>query len=73
MKLTNKIYDFSKWLALVFLPSLAVFIGGLGEVYKWANASVIITTLNLFIVFLGSLLQVSSQHYHKKKESQEGE
>lgn len=73
MHWTNKLYDRSKWLALVFLPSLAVFVGGLGEVYQWKHVSTFVVTLNLCGVFLGSLVQVSSQHYHKKKEFVEGE
>ena len=72
MKLTNQMYDVSKWIILIFLPALAVLIGGLGEIYQWVNTSVLLTTLNLFTVFLGSLLQLSSQKYHQN-DSYRGE
>ena len=72
MKLTNQMYDVSKWIVLIFLPALAVLLGGLGEVYQWVNTSVLLTTLNLFTVFLGSLLQRSSQKYHQN-DSYRGE
>lgn len=64
MDLKNEQYDVGKWMVLIFLPSFAVFISGMGELYGWVNASVIVTTINLFAVFLGSILQISSQKYN---------
>ena len=67
MKLNNKIYDVGKWIVFIFLPALAVFISGLGELYDWGNTQTIVTTINLVNVFIGSILQLSSSHYHKKQ------
>lgn len=66
MKMTNRVYDISKWIVLIFLPSLAVLIGGLGELYQWNSTSNIKTTINLITIFLGSLLQISTQKYHQR-------
>lgn len=64
MHLDNKVYDASKWFVLVFLPAFAVLAGGLGELYVWSDTTLAVTTINLMTVFLGSILQISSHHYH---------
>lgn len=64
MKISNQYYDIGKWVVLIFMPSFAVFISGVGELYGWIETSTIVTTINLMTVFLGSLLQISSQKYH---------
>lgn len=66
MQLSNVHYDFLKWVALVFLPAFSVLVGGLGALFAWAMAEKWVTMLNLLAVFLGSLLQVSSNHYHNQ-------
>jgi len=73
MKLNNKIYDVGKWIVLILLPALAVLINGLGELYGWVSAPTIVTTTNLITVFLGSILQVSSNKYNKNIERLGGE
>lgn len=73
MKLNNKIYDVGKWVVFIFLPALAVFISGLGELYGWGNTQTIVTTINLVNVFIGSILQLSSSQYHKKQGGRTGE
>ena len=73
MKLNNKIYDVGKWVVFIFLPALAVFISGLGELYGWGNTQTIVTTINLVNVFIGSILQLSSSQYHKKQGGRIGE
>jgi len=73
MKLNNKIYDVGKWIVLILLPALAVLINGLGELYGWVSAPTIVTTINLITVFLGSILQVSSNKYNKNIERLGGE
>ncbi|MGX7108511.1 phage holin [Facklamia miroungae] len=62
--LSNQLYDLSKWIVLIFLPALAVFIQGMGELYLWDSASRWVGVINLLTIFLGSLLQISSYHYH---------
>jgi len=72
MELDNKIYDIGKWIVLIFLPALAVLISSLGDLYGWMNTSLIVTTINLVTVFLGSILQLSSQNYHNNENSSGG-
>lgn len=64
MQLKNETYDLGKWLVLIFLPALAVLVGGLGELYGWRNGTVGVATINLTTIFLGSIMQLSSQVYY---------
>ena len=72
MKMSNRLYDLSKWIVLVFLPELSVLVGSLSKLYSWTDASVLIATINLLTVFLGSLLQFSSQNYNEIHDSSGG-
>lgn len=63
MKLSNSVYDLGKWLVLVFLPALAVFIQGLSQLYQWQEGDQWVAVVNLITVFMGSLLQLSSHYY----------
>lgn len=64
MRIDNQTYDVGKWLVFIFLPAFSVLIGGLGELYKWTNTTELVTTINLITMFLGSILQISSQKYN---------
>lgn len=63
MRMSNAVYDRLKWLALIGLPAVAVLLQGLGELYSLPLTEEWVGTVNLLAVFLGSLLQLSSQHY----------
>lgn len=70
MKLSNKVYDNLKWIALVFIPSLITFYGVVGNVLNIPYTDVVLTIMGAFDVFLGSLLGISSAQYNKNiKES----
>lgn len=64
MKMNNELYDTGKWVVFIFLPAFAVFMSGLGDVYEWSSTSDLVTMINLFAVFMGSVLQISSYHYN---------
>lgn len=61
----SKVYDVIKWLIIVGLPSVSVFIATLGQIYGF-NSDVIVLTINAVAVLLGSLLGVSGIAYQKK-------
>lgn len=67
-KLNSKTYDVLKWVVWVLLPALTVLVGGLGELYQWADANVYTTLLSLITVFLGSVTGLSNRNYHDKEE-----
>lgn len=69
MYLSNRLYDLLKWISLIALPATAVFIQSLGELFSWPPANLCGRIICLFAVFLGSLIQVSSQNYMKGVDS----
>ena len=66
MKLDNKTYDFSKWIALIFLPALAVLYGAVGAVWGWFRPDDVVFTIAAVDTFLGALLGVSTAQYNKE-------
>ena len=70
MKLSNKVYDILKWVALVFIPALITFYGVIGNTLHIPYTDVVLTIMGAFDVFLGSLLGITSAQYNKNiKES----
>ena len=65
MKLPNKIYDALKWIALIFLPAVAVLYGALSPVWGWAYPDEIVYTITAVDTFLGALLGISNMNYKK--------
>ena len=63
MWLNNRTYDALKWIALIFLPALAVFAKGIGDIYQLEDFDHHVTMINVFAVFMGSLLQLSNHNY----------
>lgn len=61
--LQGKVYDWLKYLSLVFLPALATFVFGMSSIIPHAGAIVGIITSTA--TFLGALLVVSSSQYNK--------
>lgn len=65
MKLPNKIYDVLKWIALIFLPAVAVLYGALAPVWGWAYPDEIVYTITAIDTFLGAILGISNMNYKK--------
>lgn len=70
MKLSNKAYDFLKWVAQYLLPALGAFYFALSKI--WGDVIPypveIIGTITALDAFLGSLLGLSSMNYNKSVE-----
>lgn len=65
-ELNSKTYDVLKWVVWVFLPALTTLVGGLGELYGWADANTYTTLLALLTAFLGSITGLSNKNYHER-------
>lgn len=63
-KLKDEIYLVLKWLTLVFLPSLASFIGVV-LIALDKPSEPYLTILNGFTAFLGAIIGISSLNYNK--------
>lgn len=66
MKLTNKTYDVLKWIALIFLPAVAVLYGAIGPVWNWPEPDKVVYTIAAVDTFLGALIGVSTKFYNKE-------
>jgi hypothetical protein len=57
--LPDKAYKALKWLALIALPALAVFVHVVGPAWNLSCVDQIVTTLNALAVLVGALIGVS--------------
>ena len=64
ISLNNRVYDSLKWFVLIVLPAVSVLIQGLGDLYGYSSSDVVVSTVNLFTVFIGTILQISSKNYY---------
>ena len=65
--LPNKLYDVLKWVAIIALPALAVFVTTVFPVWNIPLAEPISTTIMAVDVLLGALLGVSTAKYNSKE------
>ena len=71
MKMSNKVYDVLKWIALVFLPAAATLYSVLSGIWGLPYGEAILGTIAGVEVFLGTILGVSSAKYHKETNKEE--
>lgn len=69
MKMSNKVYDILKWVALIVLPAIAVLYGTLAEIWNLPFGEQIPNTISAIDLFLGVVLGVSSATYNKSISS----
>lgn len=70
LKMSNKLYDILKWVALVALPAIEVFWLTLGNIWGFPLVVEIGSTIAAVDVLLGSLLGVSNVKYKKAGQEQ---
>lgn len=74
MLLSDKTYDFLKWLAIFFLPALGTFVGIVGVALQWEPTAIAETIIFAFGGFVASCIKMSTAAYEQaKKEQFEGE
>ena len=67
MILPDRVYNFLKWLCLIALPAIAVFIKPVFDAWGIPNAEPIIITINALAVLIGALIGVSQICYSKSQ------
>lgn len=72
MKLSNKVYNVLKWIALLALPALATFWGVIGKVWDLPYTMQIVTTITALATLIGTMIGVSTISYNKDKEDSDG-
>lgn len=71
--MSNKVYDILKWLCLIAIPAVTVFLTTCLPVWGVADGTqtVIITTISAIGTLLGALIAVSTASYNRKSDSEE--
>lgn len=67
MILSSKTYDFLKWLALLALPAIAIFVNTVAPLWGMSEDLVkaIVITINALGVLIGTLIGVSQANISK--------
>ena len=66
MKISNKVYDVLKWIALVALDAVGVFYNTIETIWALPLGDEVLATCAAMSLFLGALIGISSANYNKK-------
>lgn len=65
MKMSNKMYDVLKWIAMYLLPSIGTLYFALAQIWNLPYGEEIVGTVTAVDAFLGALLGISTARYNK--------
>lgn len=68
MNMSNKTYDTIKFIALVVLPALTVFVGATLEALQVGCSGVVVTIMTAFDTMLGTIIGKASADYNKEEK-----
>lgn len=63
MTLTKGVYNFTKWVALIFLPAAGTLYAALAVVWGWKYTTQVTNSVLAVDTFLGVLIGISSKGY----------
>lgn len=66
MKMSNKLYDILKWVAMILLPAIGTFYFALAGIWNLPYAEQVVGTITAVDTFLGALLGIASAQYNKE-------
>lgn len=66
MKLSNRLYDILKYIALIVLPALGTFYFAIAKIWGFPYASEIVGTISAVDALLGALLKISTDNYNQE-------
>lgn len=69
--MNDKLYNWLKWVAQIFLPAFGALIFALAQIWNIPYAEQIVGTITAIDAFLGALLGVSTIQYKKRIEEEE--
>lgn len=67
MKLSNKMYDLLKWIAMYFLPAVGTLYFALAGIWSLPYGEEIVGSITAVDTFLGVILGISTVQYKKSK------
>lgn len=68
MKMSNKVYDVLKWLALVAFDAVGYFYQEIADVWSLPYGDEVLKTCVAISILIGALIGVSSAQYKKNSE-----
>lgn len=66
MKMSNKVYDVLKWIALFFLPAAGTLYFALSSIWGLPYGEQVVGTITAVDTFLGAVLGISSINYNSQ-------
>jgi hypothetical protein len=66
MKMSNKVYDALKWIAMYLLPALGTLYFALASIWGLPYGEQIVGTITAVDTFLGVILGISNAQYKKE-------
>ena len=70
--LSNKTYDWLKYIAQVFLPAVGALYFGLAQIWGLPNAEQVVGTVAIVDTFLGTVLLISTKQYDNSSAKYDG-
>lgn len=68
MKMSNKVYDVLKWIAMYFLPAIGTLYFALSGIWNLPYGEQVVGTITAADTFLGVLLGISTSQYNKSNQ-----
>ena len=68
MKMSNKVYDVLKWIAMYFLPAIGTLYFALSGIWKLPFGEQVVGTITAVDTFLGVILGISNAQYNKNSQ-----
>ena len=67
MKISNKVYDVLKWIAMYLLPSVGTLYFALSGIWGFPYGEQVVGTITAVDTFLGVILGISTATYNKRE------
>ncbi len=67
MKLSNKMYDVLKWIAMYLLPAVGTLYFALSGIWGFPCGEQVVGTITAVDTFLGVILGISTATYNKRE------
>ena len=67
MKLSNKVYDVLKWIAMSLLPAVGTLYFALSGIWGFPYGEQVVGTITALDTFLGVILGISTATYNKRE------
>ena len=68
MKMSDKVYDILKWIALYLLPAVGTLYFALAGIWNFPYGEQVVGTITAVDTFLGVILGISSAKYSAQSE-----